>query len=203
VKLISKDKEQSQQIERQSQQIKELISKDKEQSQQIERQSQQIKKLISKDKEQSEKMERPMTTAQEQPLQREGRESMNQIFPTPCEWKIYAETNLKLLFCEAFYLFKGGYRYKMRVSSLSPDVMEMFIKVVPGEFDDSLSWPCKEKLRVNFSGLSNVIDFEKGKKPCSRPLHDNHHEYRLVAEVQKILVVHHISGTFLLRVSRE
>jgi len=203
VKLISKDKEQSQQIERQSQQIKELISKDKEQSQQIERQSQQIKKLISKDKEQSEKMERPMTTAQEQPLQREGRESMNQIFPTPCEWKIYAETNLKTLFCEAFYLFKGGYRYKMKVSSLSPYVMEMSIKVVPGEFDDSLSWPCKEKLRVNFSGLSNVIDFEKGKKPCSRPLHDNHHEYRLIAEVQKILVVYHISGTFLLRVSRE
>ena len=93
--LVTVVKEQSQQIERQSQQIKELLSKDKEQSQQIkqqsqhiERQSQQIEELISKDKKQSETMERPMSTAQDQPLQGEQRGSMNP-FSTPFEWKTY------------------------------------------------------------------------------------------------------------------
>ena len=87
--LVTVVKEQSHQIERQSQQI--------------ERQSQHIEKLISKGKEQSEKMERPMSTTQEQPLQREGRGSMNQIFPTPFEWEInVTEAGRKTYFLNHF-----------------------------------------------------------------------------------------------------
>jgi len=180
--LVTVVKEQSQQIEKQSQQI--------------ERQSQQIEKLISKNNEQSEKMERPMSTAQEHPLQREGRG-----FPTPFQWKIdTTEAKSKTLFSEPFYLFEGGYKYIMKISPppLFERCLRVSIKVVPGEFDDSLSWPCKEKVRVTMLGqrhrsvplnkTSGVIDFEKVEEPCSRPLHDGHHEYRLILQLSAFAI---------------
>ena len=193
-------------------QVHELVTVVKEQSQQIERQSQRIKKLISKDKEQSEKMERPMPTTQELPLQR-GCGSMNQIFPTPFEWNI-TEATSKTLFSEPFYLFKGGYKYKMKFGFCGK-VIDASIKVVPGKFDDSLSWPCKEKVRVTMLGQrklpahslhkSAVINLDKGKEPCSRPLHDDHHEYRLISELQYNLYsrLFFQCDTILLRVNRE
>ena len=210
--LVTAVKEQSQQIERQSQQIERQSQQIERQSQQIERQSQRIKKLISKDKEQSEKMERPMPTTQELPLQR-GCGSMNQIFPTPFEWNI-TEATSKTLFSEPFYLFKGGYKYKMKFGFRGM-VINASIKVVPGKFDDSLSWPCKEKVHVTVLGQrkppyhsfkkSAVIDLEKGKEPCSRPLHDDHHEYRLISELQYNLysLIFWQYDTILLRVNRE
>ena len=36
-------------------------------------------------------------------------------------------------------------------------LVEASIKVVPGEFDDSLSWPCKEKVRVTLSSTHLFI----------------------------------------------
>ena len=232
--LVTVVKEQSQQIERQSQQIKELISKDKEQSQQIkhqsqhieqqsqqmERQSQQIEKLISKDKEQSETIERLMSTAQDDSLQRGRRGSMNQIFHTPFEWKISTTQcvnnglfSRKIFVSEPFYLFQGGYRYILKISSTVTYGMEAAIKVVPGEFDDSLSWPCKEKVRVmlidqqqplvSLNDISGEIDLGKRKKPCSRPFHADHHEYHCILRLTRNTIISYItSDTILFRVSR-
>ena len=93
--------------------------------------------------------------------------------------------------------------------------MEASIKVVPGEFDDSLSWPCKEKVHVTMLGQRNppaqslkksaVIDLEKGTEPCSRPLHEDHHEYRVISELKYYLYsrLFFQCDTILLRVNRE
>ena len=199
---------QSQQIERQSQQIERLMSKDKEQLEKMERlmsrvedQSQQIERLISKDKEQSDKMERSISTVQSHPLQREGRGPIKQILSTPFEWKIHIIVG-KNQVSKPFYLFEGGYKYLLQIKPVlkgfSIDV-RVYIKVVPGEFDESLSWPCKEKVRVAWVsrdllfGKSDVIDFEKGREPCRRPLNDDYQAYRpvlgfIVAAMDNILI---------------
>ena len=150
-------------VKDQSQQIERLMSKDKEKSQQIER-------LISKDKEQlkqigrlSEKIERL--------------EFMDKV--TPFEWEIpkYAlHANIffpeKSVVSKPFYLFAQGYKYLLTIdSSQWRSDVRLYIKVVPGEFDELLSWPCKEKVRVTLvnqdlpldvnKNISEVIDFGK------------------------------------------
>ena len=203
-RMISKDKEQSDQMERQSQQIERqsgqigrLMSKDKEQLEKMERlmsrvedQSQQIERLISKDKNQSDKMERSISTVQSHPPQREGRGPIKQILPTPFEWKMCIFRGQSLV-SKPFYLFERGYKYLLKITAVftvfSFDVW-VYIKVVAGEFDELLSWPCKEKVRVACAKAdvpfrkygSDVIDFEKERKPCRRPLNDDyyHNEYR-------------------------
>ena len=191
---------QSQQIERQSGQIERLIAKDNEQSQQIERQSEKIERLISKDKEQSEKMERSMSAVKDPPPQKERCGPINESFSTPFEFKIrsigpvrqQARMSTQTLFSEPFYLFAQGYKYLLRIaiflSSRKPlrgqRGARVYIKVVPGEFDELLSWPCKEKVRVTVvrgghkKNKSAVTDF--GEEPCSRPLRDDHHTDRCI-----------------------
>ena len=220
-RMISKDKEQSdqmgrqsQQIERQSGQIGRLMSKDKEQLEKMERlmsrvedQSQQIKRLMSKDKEQSDKMERSISTVQSHPLQREGRGPIKQIRPTPFEWKIcIIRTHNQV--SKPFDLFERGYKYLLKITSAFKVLCNVcvYIKVVPGEFDELLSWPCKEKVRVAWVNQdvpfgehkSGVIDFENGREPCHRPLNDDYHEYRFVLDFMA-------SGraNILIRVNRE
>ena len=189
---------QSQQIERQSGQIASLMSKDKEHLEKTERlmsrvedQSQQIKRLISKDKEQSEKMERSISAVQGQPLQRERRGPINQIFPTAFKWeiKIHNITSQHLV-SKPFYLFERGYKYLLKINRRVIGwlfYLDVSIKVVPGEFDELVSWPCKEKIRVTWDcqgkhGESNskVIDFENDGEPCYRPLNDTHDTCRVV-----------------------
>ena len=225
--MISKDKEQTQQIERQSQQIEKLISKDKEQLEKMERlmssvedQSQQIKRLMSKDEEQSEKIEEAISTVQGQPPQRERREPTNQILPTPFEWEIpniidffkKATFRSQNLVSKPFNLFERGYKYLLQIktrSRRSSNELRVYIKVVPGEFDELLSWPCKEKVRVTWADQdpridkckSNVIDFEKCREPCSRPLDDDHHAYRLVLDFT--VGYYLVKDTILIRVNRE
>jgi len=225
-------------------QVHELVSLVKEQSQQIDRQSGQIERLsekierlISKDKEQSEKMTRSMFTVQDQPPQRERRGPINQIFPTPFEWKIpgmvavyQRSLRSQQTLSEPFSLFERGYKYLLRISiDTNPflsfcdtptgrDGLCVYIKVVPGEFDELLPWPCKEKVRVTLvnkdplvllPGLlsiqenkSDVIDF--GEVPCSRPLHDDHHEYRFILSLNTFSSQTYINGnTTLIRVNRE
>ena len=132
--MISKYKEksyqierQSEQIERQSEQIERLMSKDKEQSKKMERlmsrvqdQAQQIKRLTSRDKEQSEKMERLISTVQGQPPQRERREPINQIFLTPFEWELpnieEAISSSQTLASRPFYL--RDYKYLLQIKPL-------------------------------------------------------------------------------------
>ena len=228
-RLISKDKEQSQQIERQSQQIKEqsqqierLISKDKEQSQQIERQSSQIEKLMSKDKEQSEIKREAMSTVQDQSQQIERRELIDQGLPTPFEWKIpnirevsyrRAQYGPQILVCEPFYLSQRGYKYLLKIEVVNI-FLRLSIKVVPGEFDGLLSWPCKEKVRVTVNGLnklrgternsSNVVfDFAESSEPWPRPLHDDHHEYRLILQVRHSSLLSRFHPDLLIKVNRE
>ena len=151
---------------------------------------------MSKDKEQSENMERSMSSVQYQPPQRERRGPINQMFPTPFEWKIPNIRHVVLkaggFVSEPFYLFSIGYKFLLKIQAelFFFRVVRVYIKVVPGEFDESLSWPCKEKVRVTLvyqnplpgkrENISQVIDFEKGMRPCSRPLHDDDHDYRLI-----------------------
>ena len=202
---------QSQQIERQSQQIERLISKDKAQSKQKE-------KMISKDKKQSEQGERSMSTVQSHPLQRER---LGPIVSTPFEWKILnivVGLIQRSLLSEPFYLFERGYKYVLKIEIPHSVLMmpspvraflNVYIKVVPGEFDDLLSWPCKEKVRVTWADQdprlekcqSNVIDFEKYKEPCSRPLNDDHHAYRPVLDFT--VGYYLVKDTILIRVNRE
>ena len=220
---------QSQHIERQSVQIERLMSKDQEQLEKIERltsrvedQSQQIKRLMSKDKEQSEKMERSMSAVKDPPPQKERCGPINEIFPTPFEFKIrsigpvrqQARMSTQTLFSEPFYLFAQGYKYLLRIaiflSSRKPLRVQrgarVYIKVVPGEFDELLSWPCKEKVRVAWVNqdepfgkyYSDVTDFEKGREPCCRPLNDDHHAYRPVLGFTVAVM-----DTISIRVNRE
>ena len=230
--LVTVVKDQSQQIERQSQQIERLISKDKEQSQQIERQSQQIKeqsqqieqqsgqieRLMSKDKEQSEIKREAMSTVQDQSQQIERRELIDQILLTPFEWKIpnirgvYRRTQYKNLVSEPFYLSQRGYRYLLKIE-MRGTLQRLSIKVVPGEFDGLLSWPCKEKVRVTVNvnelkgierNISNFLfDFAEGSEPWPRPLYDDHHEYRLILEVKDFRPSFWLDPDLLIRVNRE
>ena len=58
-----------------------------------------------------------------------------------------------------------------------------------------LSWPCTEKIRVmvidqdpcqnSRENISRVVDFEKGEKPCCRPLKDDDEEYRFVLKLKE------------------
>ena len=233
-RLISKDKDQSQQIERQShqierliskdkeqsQQIERLISKDKEQSQQIERQSRQIERLMSKHKEQSEIKREGMSTVQDQSQQIERRELIDQGLPTPFEWKIpdiqgfylKAQSGPQNLVSEPFYLSRRGYKYLLQIEVASACFLRLSIKVVPGEFDGLLSWPCKEKVRVTVNGLNKLSGIEKnrsnvvfdfGSEPWPRPLHDDHHEYRLICEVRDFRLLFFVHPGLLIRVNRE
>ena len=70
---------------------------------------------------------------------------------------------------------------------MEPISLIVIIKVVPGEFDELLSWPCKEKVRVTCENQgvllhgnseSKVIDFEKDCEPWCRSLNDTHDTYR-------------------------
>ena len=180
------------------------MSKDKEQLEKIESlmssvedQSQQIKQLISKDNEQSEK-----------PPQRERPVPINQILPTPFEWEIPNIMSQNLV-SKPFYLFERGYKYLLQIKTLSKGWqmnVRVLIKVVPGEFDELLSWPCKEKVRVAWVNqdepfgkyYSDVTDFEKGSEPCCRPLNDDHHAYRPVLGFTVAVM-----DTISIRVNRE
>ena len=222
---------QSEQIEQQSKQIERLMSKDKKQSEKNDRQkstglAQFHRRLMSKDKAQSEKMGSSMSTVQDQTLQRERRGPINQIFPTPFEWRIPnikavgkgATIQQQRLVSEQFHLFERGYKYLLTIvmrihslqnypltSSIDGDLC-VYIKVVPGEFDELLSWPCKEKVRVtlvhqdrprsNSENISRVFDFGE----VLRPIPDDH----LIFELSRDQLPSYTKdGTILIRVNRE
>ena len=214
-RLMSKDEDQSQQLERQSKQIERLSGEIERQSQQINRQSQEIEppsqqlgQISMLGKEQSEQTERWMSMVHYQlPQQTEQLWPImiNQNCPTPFEWKIpniqhvllRSMSGTESLVSEPFNLFRCDYKYlskiEIRFQSVWVSLLHVYIKVVPGEYDEFLSWPCKEKVRVTLvnqntplgyqGNKSKVIDFEKGQVPCSRPLRDDYHEYRLIFEV--------------------
>ena len=219
--LVTIVNDQSQQIERQSQQVERQSQQIERQSEQIERQSEQIERLISKDEEQSQKVERLISLLQNQPPQKERHGPINQTFPAPFEWKIPNIQRVLLtvesLVSEPFYLCSIGYKYSLKIQIHQPEsakwghLVSLKIKVVPGEFDDLLSWPCKEKVRVSFVdqvskiNMSEVIDFDKGKRPCSRSLCDDYQDYRqVIARNVDVLRCGYMSNdTILIRVNRE
>ena len=214
-------KDQSQQIQRISGQIDRQSQQIHRQSQEIQRQSQQLDQ-ISKDKEQSEKTS-TLIPATEQ------RWPINEIF----EWKIpnirqvllRSVSGTQSLVSEPFYLFRCGYKYLLKIEIRKSGwdfLLFVYIKVVPGKFDESLSWPCKEKVRAtlvnqntllvssinhdNQGNKSKVIDFEKGQVPCYRPLRNDCHEYRLLLEINLTDLPHDyykINDTIFIRVNRE
>ena len=239
--LMSKDKEQSQQIERQSQQIERQSQHIERQSQhigrlsgKIERQSRQIERierLMSKAMKQSEKVERSMSAVQHQTPPRARSGAINKTFSTPFEWKIpnaeavreRATIEQQRLVSKPFCLFARGYNYLLRIeinfdsrlpSQTANDDLRVHIKVVPGEFDELLSWPCTEKVRVSLvhrnsnllldstNDISYVIDF--GEEPCFRPLHDDHHKDRFILGLNRYQLPSYIKDdTILIRVNRE
>ena len=205
-------------VKDQSQQIERLISKDKEQSQQIERQSHQIERLISKDKEQSQQIERQSQQIKEQSQQIELRVMIDQGLPTPFEWKIpnnklvywNAQHRTQILVSEPFYLSQHGYKYLLKLD-VTNILLRLSVKVVNGQFDGLLSWPCKEKVRVTVNvnprkgihrNISNVV-FDFGSEPWCRPLHDDHQEYRLILEVTNFDPSYSSPQFLLIRVNRE
>ena len=215
----------SQDIEQQSQQIEQHSQDIEQQSQQIERHSQDIERRSqqSKDKRQSKKMDTSKSTVQRQPPQTRRPGSISEIVPTPFEWVIpkidsflsRSTLGTQRLVSEQFYLFEYGYKYVMKIER-SLHSLIVYIKVVPGEFDKSLSWPCKEKVRVtvidqdplmdNRYNISHVIDFEEDRKPFSRPLLHNDHQYRGILSVtgtdlQSRSFIE--NDTILIRVDRE
>lgn len=173
--------------------------------------SEQIEGLMSTVKDQSQHIKLLMSKVKEQSQQIERHELIMKMYSAPFEWKISnfqalcerAKAIEQSIFSEPFYLFKCGYRYLLkirvalpssnnprRLSLLRRDGFFLYMKVVPGEFDELLSWPCREKVRVmvidqdpcqdSRQNISRVADFEKGEKPCSRPFKDDDQEYRSV-----------------------
>ena len=160
-----------------------------------------------------------MSTVQDQSQQIERRELIDKILLTPFEWKIpnirgvYRRTQYENLVSEPFYLSQRGYKYLLEIV-LTDIFLRLSIKVVPGEFDELLPWLCKEKVRVTVNGLnklkgierniSNVVfDFAEGIEPWSRPLHDDHHECRLIPEVRDFPTSFWSAHFLLIRVNRE
>ena len=158
-----------------------------------------------------------MSTVQDQPPQRERRG------PIPFEWKIPDMSQLlrkltpgkRSLISKPFYLFGCGYKYLLKIETVTfgfHAFLSVYIKVVPGEFDESLSWPCKEKVRVELvdqqslpgENKSGVIDFEKGKNLCSRPLRDDDDEYRPILGLRNVDIAEYgsFSKSILVRVNR-
>ena len=123
---------------------------------------------------------------------------------------------------QPFYLFVGGYKYLIKISvemvsdliGWKPIVtLKMYIKNVPGQFDESLSWPCKEKVRVtvidqdpcqeNRENRSHVIDF--GENPSSRPLFNDDREYTKILDLRDFIYSRSFirDGTIFITVQRE
>ena len=188
---MSKDKKQSEKIER----LEQDKPKIEEQSEQIEQlrynvieQSQQIDRLISNNEEQSQQIKKLEQSPSCSPFVWKISN-----FQSVCRRLMTQEQ--KFIFSEPFSLFSCGYKLRVRmdcsVIKLFPFSQRfdfsLYIKVAPGEFDSILSWPCKEKLRVtlidqdpchdNRVNISRVIDFEKEEAPCPRPLKENSRDY--------------------------
>lgn len=176
--------------------------------------SEQIEGLMSTVKDQSQHIKLLMSKVKEQSQQIERHELIMKMYSFPFEWKICnfqdicdrAKAIEQSISSEPFYLFKCGYRYLLKIKVVfsnrdnSSTFVSLFrtiglllsIKVVPGEFDKLLSWPCTEKVRVMVidqdpcqeyrENISRVVDFEKGEKPCSRPYNykDDDQEYRFI-----------------------
>ena len=179
--------------------------------------SEQIEGLMSTVKDQSQHINLLMSKVKEQSQQIERHEVIMKMYSAPFEWKIpnfqaiceRAKAIEQSLSSEPFYLFKCGYRYLLKIKVVfsnrdnSSTFVSLFrtiglllsIKVVPGEFDKLLSWPCTEKVRVmvidqdpcqdNRENISRVVDFEKGENPCSRPFKDDDQEYRFILYLKK------------------
>ena len=155
--------------------------------------------------------------------QREGRG------PTPFEWKIcnileafqQAGVERYIIYSRPFYLF--GYYLLLKIEfildlklkpfSSHPKHGYLYIKVVPGEFDESLSWPCMEKLRVTVidqnpcqdiqENRSHVIDF--GENPSSRPLIDDNRGYTYILNLRDFIYTRSFirDDTIVIMVQRE
>ena len=177
-------------------------------------QSKQIEGLMSTVKDQSQQIKLLMSKVKEQSQQLERQGLILKMYLAPLELKIpnfqaiceRAKATDQFIPTEAFYLFKCGYRYLLKIKvgfpsynpwrlSVFAKSLYLFIKVVPGEFDELLSWPCTEKIRVmvidqdpcqnSRENISRVVDFEKGEKPCCRPLKDDDEEYRFVLKLKE------------------
>lgn len=161
--------------------VRSLVGMVKDQSKKIER----LEKGVSKDRDQS------------QPVLKRKKATECSLFV----WKISnfqavceraRSGKQEVILSEPFYLTKNGYRYQIKMmpnggeaasthvtdSSFKGLWLSLFVKVVPGEFDSLLSWPCKEKIRLTMidpnrsqdkkKNISTVIDL--GRQECPRPL---------------------------------
>ena len=221
--LVTVVKDQSQQIARQSRQIERQSQQIARQSQQIERQSQQIERMISKDTEQTQQIKQLVSSNKE--LSEQITVLKMKILPTPFEWKVpkfdallsESRREKQISVSRPFGLPERSYNFLLKIEMarpLSQDFLRLFIKVVPGEFDELLPWPCEEKVRITLvnqdlplddrKNISHVVYFNLGNEPCSGPLCDDHHKYR----PSLALSIHELrsyitNDTILIRVNRE
>ena len=135
---------------------------------------------------------------------------------------IFAGEGRIIIISKPFYLFERGYKYLLQInrpSIVGTFYLNVLIKVVPGEFDELLSWPCKEKLRVTLDALRNrplgfvtvsteiksvVLDF--GREPCPRPLRDDHVGCRYIFQFMETELKSEVPfeiDTILITVKRE
>ena len=179
--------------------------------------SEQIERLMSTVKDQSQHIKLLTSKVKEQSQQIERQELIMKIYSAPFKWKISnfqaicerAKEVEQTIYSEPFYLFKCGFRYLLNIkvvlsnrdnSSFFASLFRtigllLYIKVVPGEFDKLLSWPCTEKVRVmvidqdpcqdSRENISRVVDFEKAENPCSRPFKDDDQDHRFILYLKK------------------
>ena len=189
-RLMTKDNKKSQQIERlmamvndQSQRIERLMNKDKEKSQEIER-------LMAKVNDQSERIER--FTSEQIKMQ-------TTVVNTQASfaWKIpniqaildrsrdEVRVKIEYIVSEPFYLSENGYKLRIILKSKRSSLFvkephfAFCVRVVPGKFDQLLSWPFNEKVRVTLidqnpwkdkrEDISHVTDFRERSPTCPRP----------------------------------
>ncbi|KAL9954652.1 hypothetical protein ACROYT_G042217 [Oculina patagonica] len=159
-------------------QVNDLVSLVKDQSEKIQR-------LMSRDEEQLQEIEKlqhspsyspfvwkiainPFQSFSKRELERKRRIAGDDVHSLSEEFSFSRHSYKYLLkmkmaeykFC---YLNQGQECFR-------PVVFSLYIKVVPGEFDSLLTWPCKEKVRVTLidqdpcedkkENISHVVDFE-------------------------------------------
>lgn len=186
-------------------------------------QSQQIERLLSKDKEQSQELERLMSKVQFQAQQIETLKTATGTHAS-FVWKI---PNVRAMLgrhkaairSEPFYLSPNGYKLRIIVNLSGPSVFQkvpqwsLYIRVVPGEFDDLLPWPIKEKVRVTLidqnpcqdkrENISRVINFENA--ACPRPVTEDKGFDRGTLIDQKTLLArpHIMNDTMFIMANKE
>ena len=183
----------------------------------------QVHELVTLVKDQSQQIERLVSNNKE--LSQQITVLKMKILPKPFKWKVpdfdallsESRREKQIRVSRPFGLSECSYNFWLKIEIARPltqDFLRLFIKVVPGKFDELLPWPCEEKVRITLvnqdlplddrKNISHVVYFKSSNKPCSRPLCDDHHKYcpSLALSIHD-LRPYITNDTILIRVNRE